>query len=661
MSGGWDQGKGGEGRDSGSQRNMYSDGLNPNRQKGFGVAAGKRIETPTLNDMRARQGAVVGKFLNFMHRKNSIVIELYDKAFFAKRPTWESLANFVYSDLCPSADLRSEVFEVQLHPVKMMLFVKFKSENSRDQVVARLQAANGLMWTDYGVRVKGHSLDATVKIITVLGASPETTEEEMKSAFVDTGIGEVLEVTRGLLDEKRLPGVFNGKWKVRVKILDPEKVIPSYIIRKDEGELWSLLFDGRRFVCWKCGSADHIGDKCREFEKTFEEVFGDNNDNDGGTAPVSWAAIVKGNGGLSPDLTMRRDNYAKQIREFNAKKAKDKKDAEERKEAELAHQERLRTAEVERQHQIAKEAKQQEVMDEAKESQHDSITGLARRAIEEVMERQNEARNGLDDDEENLRIVTALAQPSLVVSGSVHGLLDQQHNEVVGVDVAQSAGNEGVGVGESPLSLNSTLENVFGAGATQLAKNLESNSDKMEELEISDEEINLDSEVEHLNISTPVKDQRKKRGRKKINFGSLNTIEGIKGNHGESSKTQEEENHGVSSEGEHSEEVVKENKKPRLGESNETQTHEESSETQTHGEDDSIENLEKNIIKENKTTHSEDLEEEIVGDKDNTAGLKEEDKIFEALSNLHEDVPLGDPGPNTSKEDEGEEAAGATR
>ena len=95
MSGGWDQGKGGEGRDRGSQRNMYSDGLNPNRQKGFGVAAGKRIETPTLNDMRARQGAVVGKFLNFMHRKNSIVIELYDKAFFAKRPTWESLATLM--------------------------------------------------------------------------------------------------------------------------------------------------------------------------------------------------------------------------------------------------------------------------------------------------------------------------------------------------------------------------------------------------------------------------------------------------------------------------------------------------------------------------------------------------------------------------------------
>ena len=42
---------------------------------------------------------------------------------------------------------------------------------------------------------------------------------------------------------------------------------------------------------------------------------------------MSWAAIVKGKGGLTPDLTMKRDNYAKQIREINEKKARDKRDA----------------------------------------------------------------------------------------------------------------------------------------------------------------------------------------------------------------------------------------------------------------------------------------------------------------------------------------------
>ena len=165
------EGKGGgnnKGRNVDSQIRMFSDGLNPNRQKGFGAAVSRKIETPTLNDMRARQGASVGKFMSFMHRKNTIVIDLYNRAFYSKRPSWESLANFVYNDLCPSADLRSEVLDVQLHPVKMMLFVKFKSEKSRDEVVDRLQASNGLLWTEYGVKIRGHSLDATVKIITVL-------------------------------------------------------------------------------------------------------------------------------------------------------------------------------------------------------------------------------------------------------------------------------------------------------------------------------------------------------------------------------------------------------------------------------------------------------------------------------------------------------------
>ena len=64
--------------------NRQNDGLNPNRQRGF--VPTRRIETPTLNDMMARQGAVVGKFMNFMHRKNTLVIELYERAFYSRKP-----------------------------------------------------------------------------------------------------------------------------------------------------------------------------------------------------------------------------------------------------------------------------------------------------------------------------------------------------------------------------------------------------------------------------------------------------------------------------------------------------------------------------------------------------------------------------------------------
>ena len=90
---------------------------------------------------------------------------------------------------------------------------------------------------------------------------------------MEFGIGEVIEIKEGLIDERRLPGVTNGTWSLRVKITDPKKYVPSYIHRREEGELWSLNFEGRVFFCWKCGSNTHIGDKCRDQMKTFEEVL----------------------------------------------------------------------------------------------------------------------------------------------------------------------------------------------------------------------------------------------------------------------------------------------------------------------------------------------------------------------------------------------------
>ena len=50
-----------------------------------------------------------------------------------------------------------------------------------------------------------------------------------------------------------------------------------------------------------------------------------------------------------------------------------------------------------------------------------------------------------------------------------------------------------------------------------------------------------------------------------------------------------------------------------------------------------------------------------MGDKDHTEGLEEEDKILQVLTDMHEDVPLEDPGPKTTKGDGGEGAAGATQ
>ena len=228
--------------------------LNPYRDIGFGAQTmTARIDTPSLSDMRAKQKAIVAKFMTFFQRKSTLVIEMYQHSFFKEKPNWDRIADFIYSDLCRTQELRSAIKDVQFHPVKMLLFVRFSEEKFRDDIVTRLQSAEGVRWNAYNVRVKGYSLDAQVKLIRLLGVSPLTGEEEIKRTFTEVGIGEIMEIKKGFLDVARLPGVTNGTWTLRVKIFDPDKIIPSYIHRRDEGELWSLNFEG------KCSSAGSVG------------------------------------------------------------------------------------------------------------------------------------------------------------------------------------------------------------------------------------------------------------------------------------------------------------------------------------------------------------------------------------------------------------------
>ena len=179
---------------------------------------------------------------------------------------------------------------------------------------------------------------------------------------------------------------------------------------------------------------------------------------------------------------------------------------------------------------------------------------------------------------------------------------------------------------------------MFGPGATLLAKEFESNLDKKEELISSDTEVNSDNEVEHMKVGTQAKDQRKKRVRTNIKYGDRSNIEGMS------------DNHGVSSEGEHSEETIKEVKKPRLGEGSET-----------HEGESNIEILVNENIPEDKSKNLEELSEGKMGGKDHTEGMIEKDNILKVLLDMHEDVPLQDPGPNIASKDREEGVAGATQ
>ena len=96
---------------------------------------------------REREGnEEIRKFLNFYKRRNSLCVDLYLPAFFQKKPSYEDLAEFLYTVLSvggtsPPQVIRAAVKDIQLHPVKKLLFLKFSEQHLRDEVVTDFRGA----------------------------------------------------------------------------------------------------------------------------------------------------------------------------------------------------------------------------------------------------------------------------------------------------------------------------------------------------------------------------------------------------------------------------------------------------------------------------------------------------------------------------------------
>ena len=245
--------------------------------------------------MNVREGSEdVRKFLSFYKRRNSLCVDLYLPAFYQKKPSYEDLAEFVYSVLSvggvsPPQVVRAGVQDIQLHPVKKLLFIKFTEQQLRDEVVTRLQA--GLVWPAFDTTVTGWSMDKPLERVRVLGTSPETNEGEIRKVLGQ--YGEVLDAQKGYIS-KKLPGCTNGIWTVRL-VMKAGMSLPPFLIMKDEGEVWQLA-TGEISVCWKCGQGGHIGDKCRQAVNTLAESIASTAV---GNQP-SWAHVVKGGVSVAP-------------------------------------------------------------------------------------------------------------------------------------------------------------------------------------------------------------------------------------------------------------------------------------------------------------------------------------------------------------------------
>ena len=100
--------------------------------------------------------------------------------------------------------------------------------------------------------------------------------------------GEVLDVNKGLISPKKLPGCTNGIWSVKL-ILEKDQTLTPFLIMKEEGEVWQLA-TGEISVCWKCGAPGHIGDKCyQDISVLAASLVGPSV-----SQQPSWAHVVRG-------------------------------------------------------------------------------------------------------------------------------------------------------------------------------------------------------------------------------------------------------------------------------------------------------------------------------------------------------------------------------
>ena len=158
------------------------------------------------------------------------------------------MALFVSQQLCQTAELRVSLKDIQLHPVKKHLFIKFRDSMNRDVVADKLKS--GVEWPAFEAKVHGWAMDKPVIVVRLHGVSPESNKKDIEDVMGN--YGDLLDVDIGYISKKVLPGVTNGTWTVKM-ILGEGKVLPSFVFMKEEGEVWQVTHESQVNVCWKCG------------------------------------------------------------------------------------------------------------------------------------------------------------------------------------------------------------------------------------------------------------------------------------------------------------------------------------------------------------------------------------------------------------------------
>ena len=237
-----------------------------------------------------------------VHRTNSLAIDLSTIYGRDMVPNRLEMFKFVNKQLGLKAE---ELVDIQNHPFLPQVFVKVKTEAILERVQVKL--TTGVKVYQKNVILYGWRCDIPLTTVKVNGANPDTSREKIMEVMSKYGV--VSSCERGRIDYFRDSFVSDGTWILRIR---PEqgKGLPSIVYFTENGntDVWSLIFDGKVSICWKCGQENHRGDMCRSVRPKANQQ--------GKTAPVglgTYCDVVKE--GLAEEwvgMTNTKPNLSKQ-------------------------------------------------------------------------------------------------------------------------------------------------------------------------------------------------------------------------------------------------------------------------------------------------------------------------------------------------------------
>ena len=287
------------------------------------------------------------------------------------------------------------------------------------------------------------------------------------------------------------------------------------------------------FCCWKCGSGTHIGDKCPDQARTFDEIFNGSASDENFQEPT-WAVVVSRGVGESDEQRQKQSEFEMKLKDENKRRQKERQDQEEKAKIELAEVERQRK-ELEDKNRLDREDKDKKnekaaaerlkALEDAKVDAQKKVTGdilddsvfegdtTADSLLAKVVDSNEQEVKEMIDESEGADHAVHQVQDNALMTAIKHRswleerdrLAMQQSRQVDRVE----KDNHLSGVQEQDIE----LDRIFGPGAAEEAPQLAIELQDPNQL-LEDEVVVLDtSRDSEWKTSTPKR--RRKGGRKK--------------------------------------------------------------------------------------------------------------------------------------------------